>query len=84
MKRIFTLLMGLGLLTNLFTQQTFTNFQNASLVIGQPDFLSHIDNSHSDSILNAPSFCAISSKGMLAVAEQGPGDVKIWYKLIGE
>ena len=80
MKRISTFLLGLGIVINVAAQQTFTNFQNASLVIGQPDFQTHITNL-SDSILNGPSFCAISSKGMLTVAEQGIGDVKIWYKL---
>ena len=80
MKRIFTFLLGLGILINVAAQQTFTNFQNASLVIGQRDFQTHIIDI-CDSILRAPSYCAISSKGMLAVAEQGIGDVKIWYAL---
>ncbi len=80
MKRLFTILLSAGLIVNVIAQQTFTNFQNASLVIGQPDFQAQITNL-SDSILRGPSFCAISSKGMLAVAEQGIGDVKIWYKL---
>jgi hypothetical protein len=80
MKKLFTILLGLGLLINVFTQQTFTNFQNASLVIGQPDFQAQWHNA-SDTITYGPSYSAISSKGMLAVAEQSTGSVKIWYKI---
>ncbi|MBN4081700.1 choice-of-anchor J domain-containing protein [bacterium AH-315-C07] len=66
------------------SNSSFTSFQNASIVIGQPDFKSQI-NVISDSTLSAPTFSAISSKGMLAVAEQydatytEAGCVKIWY-----
>jgi hypothetical protein len=80
MKRLFTILLASGLLVNVFAQQTFTNFQNASLVIGQPDFQAQLQNA-SDSITYGPSYSAISSKGMLAVAEQTGGSVKIWYKI---
>jgi hypothetical protein len=80
MKKIFTVLLSTGLIVNVIAQQTFTNFQNASLVIGQPNFQTQISDL-CDSILRGPSFCAVSSKGMLAVAEQAIGDVKIWYKL---
>ncbi|UCH14180.1 MAG: T9SS type A sorting domain-containing protein [Bacteroidales bacterium] len=81
MKRISTFLLGLGILINVTAQQTFTNFQNASLVIGQPDFLTQWEDNTSDTITNGPSYSAISSKGMLAVAEQTGGSVKIWYKI---
>ena len=63
-----------------YAQQVFTTFQNASLVVGQPNFLTQY-TSYCDSITQSPSYCAISSKGMLAVAEQATGCVKIWFKI---
>lgn len=50
------------------------------MVIGQPDFQSRILNT-SDSITRGPAYCAISAKGMLAVAEQTGYSVKIWHSL---
>ncbi len=80
MKRLFTILLSSGLIVNVFAQQTFTNFQDASLVIGQPNYQTQVQNT-SDTITHGPSYSAISSKGMLAVAEQTGGSVKIWYKI---
>jgi hypothetical protein len=80
MKKLFTVLLCSGLIVNVFAQQTFTNFQNASLVIGQPGFHTQLQNT-SDTITLGPSYSAISSKGMLAVAEQTGGSVKIWYSI---
>jgi Domain of unknown function DUF11/Ig-like domain CHU_C associated/Secretion system C-terminal sorting domain/NHL repeat/WD domain, G-beta repeat len=65
---------------HLFGQQTFTDFQDAGMVIGQPNFQSWLVN-YSDSVAYGPVCSAISSKGMLAVAEQSGGSVKIWYKI---
>jgi hypothetical protein len=77
MTRIRHILLMLLVTGYMQAQQVFTNFQNASMVIGQPNFTSAITNS-SDSITRGPSYCAISSKGMLAVAEQTGSSVKIW------
>jgi uncharacterized repeat protein (TIGR01451 family) len=80
MKKTISLLAVFSAVMNVFTQQTFTSFQNASLVIGQPNFHTQY-TSTSDTITYRPSYSAISSKGMLAVAEQTGGSVKIWYKI---
>ncbi|MBN2521974.1 MAG: hypothetical protein JXB24_01805, partial [Bacteroidales bacterium] len=80
MKKIITLIAGLACITSAFSQQTFTNFENASMVIGQPNFQSLLTNI-SDSVTRGPAYCAISSKGMLAVAEQSGYSVKIWHNL---
>ncbi len=61
----------------LFAQQTFTTFQKASLVIGQPDFVSDYNNT-SDTITYGPDYSAISCQNMLAVSEQTGHKVKIW------
>jgi len=80
MKKYILLLTGVIIGFSSFCQQNFTDFQNADLVIGQPDFSSRIMN-YSDSFTYAPAYMAISSQGMLAVAEQTGGSIKIWYKL---
>lgn len=71
---------ALTITIQLFGQLTFTNFQEADRVIGQPDFQSWLAN-YSDSVAYGPTCCAVSSKGMLAVAEQFGSSVKIWYKI---
>lgn len=58
-------------------QQTFTNFQAATRVVGQPNFTT-ATVACTQAGLNGPSYCAISSKGVLAVAEQSGGRVKLW------
>jgi len=86
MKKFIPFFAGIFITINSFGQQVFTDFQNADLVIGQPDFTSLLSG-FSNSVTYAPSHIAISSKGMLAVAEQAGGSVKIWYTLpetIGE
>ncbi|MFN4198883.1 MAG: hypothetical protein ACK4FS_07655, partial [Flavobacterium sp.] len=62
-------------------QQTFTNFQSASLVVGQSNFTT-TSAACTQVGLNGPSYVAISSKGVLAVVEQTGGRVKIWNNSI--
>ncbi len=80
MKKLFSFLLAVSAGSFLYSQQVFTTFQSASMVIGQPNFTTNIDNT-SDSITFGPVYCAISSKGMLAVAEQFGESVKIWHSL---
>ena len=80
MKKIFFLLSALFLAIYGFAQQIFTDFQNASMVVGQPNFQSQL-TSRNNYVTLGPSYSAISSKGMLAVAEQTGGSVKIWYTI---
>jgi hypothetical protein len=80
MKKIVTIVSVLLAAMHGFSQQTFTNFQNASMVIGQLNFQSQTTG-RNNYITYGPSYSAISSKGMLAVAEQTGGSVKIWYTL---
>jgi hypothetical protein len=80
MKKTISLIALFSVVLNVYSQQTFTSFQNANLVIGQPNFQTQY-TSTSDTITYGPSYSAISSKGMLAVAEQTGGSVKIWYKI---
>jgi hypothetical protein len=58
-------------------QQTFTNFQAATWVVGQPNFTTATATC-TQAGLYGPSYCAISSKGVLAVCEQSGGRVKLW------
>ena len=58
-------------------QQTFTNYQAANLVVGQSNF-TNVASSCLQNGLNGPSYVAISSKGVLAVAQQSGGGVKLW------
>ncbi|MBK7945322.1 MAG: DUF11 domain-containing protein [Flavobacteriales bacterium] len=58
-------------------QQTFSNFQAASLVVGQANFTANV-SAFTASGLSAPSYSAISAQGRLAVANQGGGRVMIW------
>jgi hypothetical protein len=80
MKKIISVFALFIFAVNVIPQQTFTSFQNANLVIGQPNFQTQY-TSTSDTITYKPTYSAISSKGMLAVAEQTGGSVKIWYKI---
>ncbi len=77
MRKKFTFFMSMLVSGVLFAQQTFTTFQKASMVIGQPDFVSIYSNT-SDSILYGPAYSAISSQNMLAVSEQSGKTVKLW------
>ncbi len=76
------LLFGIALTTafRLLGQQVFNDFQVAARVVGQPGFETSLMN-YSDSVTYGPTGVAVSSKGMLAVAEQFGGSVKIWYSL---
>src|SRR5262245_15940692 len=61
-------------------QQTFTTFQDADLVVGQADLVSS-STTTSQSTTPHPDYCAISSKGVLAVAEATSpvgGRVMLW------
>ena len=58
-------------------QQTFSNFQAASLVVGQAGFTT-AGSAVTASGLNGPSYTAISAQGRLAVANQAGGRVMIW------
>ncbi|MBN2762234.1 MAG: T9SS type A sorting domain-containing protein [Bacteroidales bacterium] len=80
MKKLLFLFAALTTTIQNFGQQNFTDFQEASLVIGQPNFQSWLVNS-SDSVIYGPASSAVSAKGMLAVAEQFGGSVKIWYTI---
>ncbi|MBY0486466.1 MAG: DUF11 domain-containing protein, partial [Flavobacteriaceae bacterium] len=64
----------------IFSQINFTNGQAASLVIGQASFTANVA-SCSQNGLYAPSYTAISSKGVLAVSEQSGGRVKLWNSI---
>ena len=80
MTKFYTLLILLLIGNYLVAQQTFTNLQDASMVIGQPRF-DTLYNTSNDSITRAPSYCSVSSKGMLAVADQLGSSLKIWHHL---
>ena len=80
MKKFFLFFAALTITYPLFGQQTFSDFQEAVCVIGQPGFHSSLMN-FSDSVTFGPTSVAVSSKGMLAVAEQFGSSVKIWYTL---
>jgi len=80
MKRYCLLFTAFIITIRLMGQQTFADFQDAGMVIGQPNFHSWLVN-YSDSVSYGPVCSAVSAKGMLAVAEQSGGSVKIWYKI---
>ncbi|MBN8643607.1 MAG: DUF11 domain-containing protein, partial [Flavobacteriales bacterium] len=61
----------------LTAQINFTNSQAANLVIGQANFTANVASCTQNG-LYAPSYTAISSKGVLAVSEQTGGRVKLW------
>jgi hypothetical protein len=63
--------------TSFYAQINFTNSQAASLVVGQANFTANVAGC-TQSGLYAPSYTAISSKGVLAVSEQTGGRVKLW------
>lgn len=58
-------------------QQTFSTFQAANLVIGQSNFSGNTGTCIQNSTYG-PSYCAISSKGVLAIANQSSNRVLIW------
>ena len=60
-----------------FAQINFTNSQAANLVVGQANFTANVAGCTQNG-LYAPSYTAISSKGVLAVSEQTGGRVKLW------
>lgn len=59
------------------SQNNFSTFQAADLVIGQTSF-SGSSGACTQLSTNGPSYCAISSKGMLAVANQAGYRVQLW------
>ncbi len=62
-------------------QQTFSTFQAANLVIGQSNFTSS-SGSCTQASTNGPAYCAISSQGMLAVANQGGYRIQLWTSTV--
>ncbi|TCO10816.1 HYR-like domain-containing protein [Natronoflexus pectinivorans] len=58
-------------------QQNYSNFMNASQVLGQPDFTT-INETYNQSSLLGATYSAVSSKGVLAVALQQGCGVFIW------
>ncbi|EDY21211.1 NHL repeat containing protein [Chthoniobacter flavus Ellin428] len=58
-------------------QQTFSNFQAASVVVGQTDFTSQ-DTTASPSVTPGPSEVALGPAGQMAVSDQSVGRVLIW------
>ena len=63
-----------------WAQQTFTNFQAASLVIGQADFTSQ-NTFASSSTTPGANGVVISADGHLAIGSQDPGRVLIWNSI---
>ncbi len=63
--------------TSFYAQINFTNSQAASLVVGQANFTANVAACTQNG-LYAPSYTAISSKGVLAVSEQTGARVKLW------
>ena len=63
--------------SNFYAQINFTNSQAASVVVGQANFTANVAACTQNG-LYAPSYTAISSKGVLAVSEQTGGRVKLW------
>ena len=64
-----------------FAQQVFTTNQQASFVLGQPNFTTSTA-SCTQLGLNNPGSVAISSKGVVAIGEQVGGRVKLYKSLI--
>ncbi|MBI4646465.1 MAG: DUF11 domain-containing protein [Bacteroidia bacterium] len=84
MKKIIFHLFCLSILCfflNANAQQTFTTYQAANLVIGQSDFTGS-SGSCTQASTNGPSYCAISSMGMLAVANQTGYRTQLWTSTI--
>ena len=84
MKKFISHLFCLGVLSffmNANAQQTFTTYQAASLVVGQSNFTGEAF-SCSQSSTDGPSYCAISSKGMLAVANQMGDNTQLWTSTV--
>ena len=75
--RALLLLSGLAAAGPARAQQTFTTFQAASLVVGQPNFTSQI-TAPSQSVAPGANCSAISSLGVLAVGSQSTGRVLLW------
>jgi hypothetical protein len=80
MKKYLGIVTAIIVTVNIFGQQVFDNYQEAVTVIGQPDFKS-LQSELNTFITLEPVSVAISSKGMLAVADRKGGSVKIWYKI---
>jgi len=66
---------------SIHAQQTFTTYQAANLVIGQLSFATD-SSSCSQGGIDGPSYCAISSQGWLAVANQGGDRTQFWNKTV--
>lgn len=78
MKKIYLFFAGVfGFYSQNYAQQTFTNFQAASIVVGQPSFTTQ-NTSVTQSIGNGSNNSAISSTGMLAVGSQNAGRVLLY------
>lgn len=77
MKKLYMTMCLLPLLHSATAQQTFTNFQNASLVIGQANFTSSSSNVNQNTLYGTTS-SAISSKGVLACGSQSARRILIW------
>jgi hypothetical protein len=63
--------------SDLLAQQSFGTYQPANVVVGQANFTSNVAECTAPG-LYGPSYVAISSKGVLAVAEQTGRKVKLW------
>ena len=80
MKKIYlTFLLGVGAAC-FYAQQTFTNFQNATLVIGQANFTTNSTLVNQNTLFGTTS-SAISSQGVLACGSQSARRVLIWNTL---
>ena len=80
MKKIYlTFLLCVGAAC-FYAQQTFTNFQNATLVIGQANFTTNSTLVNQNTLFGTTS-SAISSQGVLACGSQSARRVLIWNTL---
>lgn len=70
-------LAGLVFSVSGYSQQTYSTYMSASLVIGQPDFSANY-KVYGQSIALGPGYTAISSKGVLAVALLEGNGVFLW------
>ena len=61
-------------------QQTFTTFQPANVVVGQPNFTSE-DSTSSQTVTAAPSSVAVSATGKMAVGGETGNRVLIWNSI---
>ena len=70
-------LAGLVFSASGYSQQTYSTYMDASLVIGQPNFSTN-NSVYGQSIALGPGYTAISSKGVLAVALLEGNGVFLW------